>query len=236
MLTYQVNGNNKHQQQHYATEPWRSEWKITSVNHFICLIQCCFNIRFLRKAIQSDMYGSASVEYNLERNNAPFSQRSSSEALRCLEPSSSLLCRRDVTIRYSIVTGNTWMIHQGLMWTEINRLPLVLHGFHLIYSKCATMKVYSNCPCLGMTMFLYVMIWLWCNLLVTKITDWRDNSDTLSYICILSRLYGNDILLAALIPLLSLTGCYRVLNVPVLCQVGQLHLPILAAQLHQEHQ
>ena len=48
------------------------------------------------------MHGYGSVEYNLERNNAPFSQRPSSEALCCLEPGSALSCRLDITLRYSI--------------------------------------------------------------------------------------------------------------------------------------
>ena len=59
--------NNKHQHQHiYSTEHWRLEWKITPVNRFICLIQCWFNIKFLRKAIQTTCSGS--VEYNYELN------------------------------------------------------------------------------------------------------------------------------------------------------------------------
>ena len=70
----------------------------TSLNRFIYLIQRCFKFRFLRKTILNDMYGSGSVEYNLERNNAPFSQRSNSEAYVVWNPAAR--CHADVTSHF----------------------------------------------------------------------------------------------------------------------------------------
>ena len=52
------------------------------------------------------MYGSGSVEYNLERNHAPFSQRSSSEAY-CLEPGSGWM-----GVNLAISAGTTSKVEQ----------------------------------------------------------------------------------------------------------------------------
>ena len=52
--------------------------KAYAVYAFINVDNCERPLRFLRKAIQNDMYCSGRVEYNRERNNAPFSQRSNS--------------------------------------------------------------------------------------------------------------------------------------------------------------